>query len=157
MSDNEAAIVRDRLAALYKKHGTITPDIVIEDAKDEQSPLHDKFEWDQGAAAMEHWREQARTLIRTVHFEIVVENISIKGPVYVRDPSAANGVQAYTAVNTLKRNKVLAQEALQYEMDRAGAALERARVVGIALGLEKDFSRLMAQFGKMKQKAEKAA
>ena len=157
MSDKEADVIRDRLAKLYKKHGTITPDIIIEDAKDEQSPLHAQFEWDTDVAAMEHWREQARAIIRTVRFEIVVENITIRPPQYIRDPSAAPGVQAYIAVDKLKRDKVLAVEALQYEMDRAEGALERAREIGIALGLEKDFSRLMAQFGKVKQKADKAA
>ena len=35
--------------------GVLTPSAVVESARDEGSPLHDKFEWDDGVAA-EAWR-----------------------------------------------------------------------------------------------------
>lgn len=154
MSEQETKAVAARLRELYKKHGTITPDIVVQDAKQEESPLHSHFQWDTDTAALEHWREQARELIRSVRFDIVVEGIVIARPqTYVRDPGADSKQQAYTAVNKLKQNRELALVALDYEMERAEGALERARTLGVALGLEKDFNRLMAQFGKVKQKA----
>jgi hypothetical protein len=54
----------ERLAALYG--GQLRPDVVVAAARDETSPLHDSFEWDDSEAA-EHWRlHQARMLIRAV-------------------------------------------------------------------------------------------
>lgn len=46
--------------------GKLLPDIVVREAAEENSPLHDFFEWDDSAAASEYRQEQARMLIRSV-------------------------------------------------------------------------------------------
>jgi hypothetical protein len=46
--------------------GTITPEIVLQEAKQEASPLHRFFCWDDTAAALEYRRIQASMLIRRV-------------------------------------------------------------------------------------------
>jgi hypothetical protein len=46
--------------------GEITPELVLEDAKDSASPLHDYFEWDDSTAAFEWRLQQARVLIRSI-------------------------------------------------------------------------------------------
>lgn len=58
--------VEKELQALADESGELTPDLVLEAARDETSPLHSHFEWDDTEAA-EQWRkEQARRLIRSV-------------------------------------------------------------------------------------------
>jgi hypothetical protein len=58
--------VEKELQALADEAGELTPDLVLEAARDETSPLHSHFEWDDSEAA-EKWRqEQARRLIRSV-------------------------------------------------------------------------------------------
>lgn len=53
-----------------KQSGSITPEEVLEDAKNKTSPLHGYFEWDDSLAA-EKWRvTQANYLLRSI--EIVV-------------------------------------------------------------------------------------
>lgn len=62
-----AKVVGERLDHLRNKFkGELTPDDVVEDARNSKSPLHPFFEWNDGAAA-EHYRlQQARGLIRSV-------------------------------------------------------------------------------------------
>lgn len=61
------APIRDELERLAALHGgELRADVVVNAARDETSPLHDSFEWDDSEAA-EHWRlHQARMLIRAV-------------------------------------------------------------------------------------------
>lgn len=55
--------VDQALQALYEKHGVLTPEIVLNDARRKSSPLHYEFDWDDSTAA-HRWRiEQARKLI----------------------------------------------------------------------------------------------
>lgn len=52
------------LTALRDEHGMIVPELVVEAARDESSPLHSQFTWDDTEAA-QAWRiHQARVLLR---------------------------------------------------------------------------------------------
>lgn|SRR5512135_67862 len=53
--------------------GHLTPDAVVEDAKNARSPLHPYFEWDDAKAAKAHRLDQARMLIRAIKIEDVDE------------------------------------------------------------------------------------
>jgi hypothetical protein len=57
------------LSALNDAHGRLTTDIVLEAATNAESPLHQMFEWDDNAAALEHRKWQARKLIKSVKIE----------------------------------------------------------------------------------------
>lgn len=80
--------LREHLQAIYEKHGTLTPAIVLDEARDEAHPLHGRFEWDDSAAA-EQWRKsQAQELIRSV--KVVYREATEKDP--------ARSVRAFHAV-----------------------------------------------------------
>lgn len=53
---------------MLRKHckGELTPQDVLKDAKNNNSPLHSFFEWDEGKAAEQYRLQQARGLIRSV-------------------------------------------------------------------------------------------
>ena len=56
---------RQALLALAELHqGRVTPEIVVEAARDPASPLHSAFTWDDAQAAHEHRLAQARVLLR---------------------------------------------------------------------------------------------
>jgi hypothetical protein len=136
--------VDDRIRELYKDHGRITPDIVIEDAKNPDSPLHDQFEWNVEAAAMEAWRDTARRLIRSVRIVIQTESKTFKTSGYrphefVRDPSAPSNHQGYARAADLRSDHERAVAALMYEIDRINGALARARSICEELGLDQEF------------------
>lgn len=58
--------LRDILQSIYDQHGELTPDLVIQEARADDHPLHARFDWDDESAG-EHWRKhQASELIRSV-------------------------------------------------------------------------------------------
>lgn len=62
----DAQIVGERLEKIRKKHGELTPPIVVADAADKTSPLHVAFEWNDRMAARRWREEQARYIIRMI-------------------------------------------------------------------------------------------
>lgn len=64
---------QDILQKLAKEHGQLTPEIVIDYAKPQESPLHQFFQWDDSKAAELYRLEQARGLIRRIKVEYVTE------------------------------------------------------------------------------------
>lgn len=62
---------REALVALVERDGSITPASVLDEARDEASPLHTHFEWDDSEAAEQYRLVQARGLIR--RYKVTVE------------------------------------------------------------------------------------
>ena len=66
--DIEKSVLMD----IAKKNGGILQvDAVLDEAKDESSPLHGHFEWDNSVAAEAHRRYQARVLIQRCKIRLV--------------------------------------------------------------------------------------
>ena len=59
-----------------ERDGTTTPEAVLADAKDKESPLHDLFDWNVKRAAEAHWLERSRDILRGVHYVIHTETHS---------------------------------------------------------------------------------
>ncbi len=58
--------LRESLQAVYDQRGELTPRLVVDEARDEDHPLHSRFQWDDSIAG-EKWRHaQAQELIRSV-------------------------------------------------------------------------------------------
>jgi hypothetical protein len=147
--------VRAALLALSEVHGgRLEPDIVLEAARDERSPLHGEFEWDTEEAAY-RWRlEQARALIRSVRVVVTVEDHEYSVPVFVRDPEMGVRKQGYVTLDRLKLQADVAREALVAEFGRVVAALDRARAVAIGLGLGAEVERMRDDALQLKRRAE---
>lgn len=62
-------VKEEALKAIYKKHGILKPSDVVEEAADEDHPLHQYFQWDDTKAAHEYRLWQARELIVSVRIE----------------------------------------------------------------------------------------
>lgn len=97
-----------RVEHLYDVKGFVTPQIVVEDARDKRSPLHELFEWDKDKAAHLWLLKQARDLLTNI-------KVHIEG---------SDDVRAFVNVNikTLRGEKsvyVTLQEALSKEELRA--------------------------------------
>ncbi len=58
--------LRDILQGIYDQRGTLTPQIVLDEARDPSHPLHHRFEWNDAVAAEKYRREQAHELIKSV-------------------------------------------------------------------------------------------
>lgn len=55
---------KEELERIYERDQALDPLILINEAKDEDNPLHNRFTWDDGKAAHEHRLNEARKLIR---------------------------------------------------------------------------------------------
>jgi hypothetical protein len=65
-------VERSVLVDIAKQHGgVLMVDDVLNEAKNESSPLHDHFEWDDSVAADAHRRYQARVLIQRCKITLV--------------------------------------------------------------------------------------
>lgn len=158
MKPSQKAQIKERLEELAKAHGgRLTPEVVIADAQSKASPLHSRFTWDIKKASYAHWMEQAREIIRSVRIEVRTETHFVHAPLYVHDPRLGNG-RGYAELTSLRSPKSIAREALQYELDRALAALERAQEVATALGLHGEIAKFLNGLRTLKEsKAAKVA
>lgn len=74
--------LRDHLQSIYDQRGQLTPALVVDIARPEDHPLHDRFEWNDAVAGEAHRQEQARRLIRSVKIH---DNRDPKRPRHIRE------------------------------------------------------------------------
>jgi len=93
----DAQVIGERLGSLSNKAGRLEPEVVVEDAKNEASPLHPYFTWDDTEAARQHRLEQARLVIRSI--TVSYEELPSTGPrefkAYVKIGQAESGDAPY--------------------------------------------------------------
>jgi hypothetical protein len=145
--------VQARLQQLEATHGRLTPAVVVDDARLEDSPLHAYFDWDVDRSAMRYWLHRARVLIHSVRVEVTTERITVKAPYYVRDASLSAKEQGYVSVASLQKDPVSARASLREEFARVESALARARSIAAALGLERDLDDLIDHVMRVKERA----
>lgn len=127
--------IKERLRELEDhNNGTLTPEVVVEDAKNPSSVLHDYFEWDDHKAAKEYRLDQARELIRSVRYVETTTQVELQAPNYLAVTLPTNE-HVYMTVDKIKASKDLARDAMNEEIKRARSALERARAVADVLEL----------------------
>ena len=100
----KAQTAGEELERISKEHGEITPPLVVDEARPEESPIHEVFEWDDEVAAEQHREQQARQLIRSIQ---VVKPESNTEPVFIHIHSE----QAYLPTKTVVNNVDLYDEA----------------------------------------------
>ena len=115
--------------------GPLTPDRVIEAAKSPKSPLYCCFTWDVKKACLAHWRNEARELIRSVEYQIIVEDRPVTVSYYVRDPRVEAETPGYLSLDDLKENPDWAKSHVQQELAAVIARLQRAEGYATVLGL----------------------
>jgi hypothetical protein len=63
-------------------YGTITPEIIINEAKNNKSVLHPIFEWDDNKAAFNYRLQQARILLNNIQVTVISNGESREVSVY---------------------------------------------------------------------------
>ncbi len=151
----DSQIIATELSKLEDRNGRLTPEAVVEAARSPNSPLHDRFEWDNSKAG-DCWRlEQARRLIRYVTVEIEDGDLTVTSVAYVHDPSVDDGEQGYRSIKKLKSDRNDALEAVVTEFGRAAACLHRARDIGAALGYSDQIDNMAKQVTRLGEKIER--
>jgi hypothetical protein len=105
--------VKELLGEVLARRGKLTPEIVVEEATPEESPLHGFFEWDDSVAGHQYRLEQGRTLIRMQRIVIVNPSggrLKVRAFVSVRSPSEPDA--GYMPVRAVAEDPVLSDRAL---------------------------------------------
>jgi len=151
------AVLQRTLKALETRHGRLTPNLVVEAARDPNSPLHREFDWNDATAAQSARLDRARQIITFVTITVVRRKEKITSVYYVRDPRAGPKQQGYVSLSApdLKRGDAL--DIVTSEFDRCEAAIERARGVATILdgrfpGLREDLEGLLSEVMRLRGK-----
>jgi hypothetical protein len=119
LNEKQAQRYGEHIQCLEEQHGGVTPKIVLEDAKDAASPLHDWFEWNDSVAAERYRITQAAYILRSIN--VIVEETETRAfqPVTVTvsdevDEDAAN--HRYLSISVVladeEKRKQLLRDAL---------------------------------------------
>ena len=146
--------IQDHIRRLEKSNGTITPEMVVNDAMDPDSPLHGEFTWDKTEAAWAFWMHQARKLIASVKITIITDSKTVKTVGYTRDPSKSGKEQGYISVEKAREDEETSRDILIEEFKRAGAALQRAQRLAIAFIMENEVDAMARKVNKLRKDVE---
>ena len=105
--------------ALYRKHGSLTPDLLIKAARPRNSPLHDEFTWDADQALAEVQRSQALYLIRVISLEITEVDTGhiYRGREFVLNPVDLEGGE-YISVRTALSDPEMREQVIERLKER---------------------------------------
>lgn len=132
----DAQAVGQTIERLTRNHnGLLEPGHVVEAARDEASPMHPHFLWDDAAAAERYREDQARDLIRSLTIDVSRSNVEPPQPVRAFVNVETGGERGYvTTVAAMSsedlRRQVIAKAFSELEAWRARHAelTELARI-----------------------------
>ena len=115
LTDEQAQMYGKRIDELRQKYGYATAEIIVEDAKSPNSPLHDYITWNKDKAAYEYWLGQARYLLRSITIKIVGAEESRPIRAYFNVTASqelkdAGTKQIYVGAEDVARNRVYREE-----------------------------------------------
>lgn len=119
----DAQVVGVAIERLTKRHnGVLEPGHIVEAARDERSPMHPHFQWDDTVAAELYREDQARDLVRSLTVDISRSNLETK-PVRAFVNVETGGERGYVTTAVAMSSEDLRRQVLQ----RAFAELEAWR------------------------------
>jgi len=99
VNPSDAAKELQRIQNIY---GSITPEILVNEAKKRKSPLHPIFEWDDTKAAENYRLQQARILLNNIQVTIVTDNESKNISVY----EVTSVKEGYKSIDTFNSDDI---------------------------------------------------
>lgn len=151
----DANAVGRHLEMLRQKFkGEITPQDVLDDAKNPNSPLHSFFEWSDSEAAQQYRLQQARGLIRAVVAVYTSDDAPAqrqKAYVHIADNQAPHYRETTHALSQKKTRELVLKRAwqeLQQWKARYKDLAEFARLVGVIEALEIEMKPPAGKVGK---------
>lgn len=111
------------LTRIYEQHGELTPALVVEEARNPASEIHEDIPWDDAEAANQYRLQVAAELIRSVKIKITEPELAeVRGFVHVETPDRGPG--RYAPVEDVGRDPALRQIALR-QMERDWKVMRR--------------------------------
>lgn len=138
---NEDAAVAE-LERIEKKHGSLTPEILVDESRDKGSALHCIFEWNDEMAAEGYRREQARKFLANITYEIQKDEVAISVRLFVNTYSDASpNERTYNKMPDVIMDKLAYKDLLeQAKRDARNFVIKYAQlseIAGVKLSLQK--------------------
>jgi len=119
----DAQRVGEAIEKLTKRHnGVLEPGHIVDAARDEASPMHPHFEWDDATAAEAYREDQARELVRSLTVDISKSNLETK-PIRAFVNVETGGDRGYVSTHTAMSSQELRKQVIE----RAWSELEAWR------------------------------
>jgi hypothetical protein len=119
----DAQKVGEAIERLTKRHnGVLEPEHIVEAAKEESSPMHPHFTWDDAEAAEQFRQGQARELVRSLTIDISHSKLETR-PVRAFVNVETGGERGYVSTKTAMSSHELRKQVIE----RAFAELEAWR------------------------------
>lgn len=120
--NKKAQIYGEALEEISTKYGgTITPQEVVKEARNNKSPLHDYFEWDDKKAGKEYRIWQGRMLINSIEVTVTYNGTTKERKRYlnVRTEDDEEISRTYVVVENALTNKKMRKHILQNAISEA--------------------------------------
>ncbi len=146
---------RARLRELEDVNGELTPERVLEDARSENSPLHDLYDWDVDRAAHTAWIIRSRDIIGAFRMTVTISKTVHVLPRYVENPDKVPGAQGYIQLEAIQSDDLLARRVLIAECNRIASAVTRARSIAAFCDMQADFEDLLQRVVGLRERIER--
>lgn len=132
----------NELERIEEKRGFITPEIVVEESRDENAVLHNIFEWDDAKAADGYRREQARKFLGNITFEVEGKEVPVSVRLYVNTYTTESpNNRTFNKMPDVIKDKVAYKDLLeQAKNDAQNFVVKYAQLVelaGVKIALQK--------------------
>lgn len=121
---------------LSKDGMELTPAIVVEDARPEESPIHGAFEWDDSAAAEQFRLQQARNLTNSLRIEVVTTDRVEHVPAFVNVVTTKQDAQGntvaqrhYEDIHVVMNDPILREQVLEQARREIASWRKRYRML----------------------------
>ena len=108
----EPETAAEEITRIIAVHGHATPQIIVQEAEHEESPLHRCFEWDDSVAAKMYRVEQAKYILRAIVVTVEKED---RPPVRIRafHNVVEDDVRCYTTVKHARQTPELWRQVVE--------------------------------------------
>ena len=119
----------DELARIHAECDRLTPQVVVDESRPEDAPLHPAFEWDDSLAGERYRHIQAKDLIKTVEVIQPTNAVPEPEPAYVNVNKSARRYEPLTEV--VKSPQMFESAFLQacYRLRAAERAMEQLQQI----------------------------
>lgn len=121
-------VIGTHVDRLWHRHGVLTPEMMLEDARRQRSPLHDQFNWDDEDAAERYRLAQARKVIRSL---VVRYEDGSEAPITVRAfvKIAHDHSHNYGPIHFAMSNEQIQNEVLHQALFELDAFMQKYRTL----------------------------
>lgn len=131
------------LEKIRSNHGELRPEYVVEDAKDENSILHDYFDWDDSSAAAKYRAQQARVLINNIKVEVKTTKVFCNVKAFVNVVTDTNKLRTYVPINEVLADNTAYADLLSQAKDDMSSFIDKYNRVSELSGVTKEMLKVL--------------